>query len=208
MTYKTILFDVDNTLIDSAAIAATVFHEVAAKYGFDVPAKTVRGLVGIPTDKIIQQLKLGHATEINTDFTREIGTHKDELRLFDGIHETWAKLRALGLEIGVVTSRTAAEVQSDLGNFPEITSLPIIVTADKTTEHKPSGAPLEYAIKQHGLAKAETMYVGDTVYDMQSALNAGIDFASATWGALPTTDFSKATYQPEEPTDLLEIVRN
>ncbi|BDZ32282.1 HAD family hydrolase [Lactiplantibacillus sp. WILCCON 0030] len=207
MAYKTILFDVDNTLIDSATIAATVFHEVAANYGLAVPAKTIRGLVGIPTEKIIQQLKLTHATEINRDFTSEIGTHKDELRLFDGIHETWDKLLAIGLQIGVVTSRTTAEVKSDLGNFPEITNLPIIVTADKTTEHKPSGAPLEYAIQQYNLIKAETMYVGDTIYDLQSALNAGIDFASATWGALASTDFSKATYQPEEPTDLLKIVK-
>ncbi|MFC6295220.1 HAD family hydrolase [Lactiplantibacillus daoliensis] len=206
MTYKTILFDVDNTLIDSATIAANVFHEVAAELGLDVPAKTIRGLVGIPTEKIIQELHLDHAAELNEAFTKKIGQHKDELQLFDGIHETWAKLTAVGREIGVVTSRTAAEVQSDLGNFPEITSLPIIVTADKTTEHKPSGAPLEYAIQQHGLVKAETMYVGDTIYDLKSALNAGIDFASATWGALPTTDFSKATYQPKRPIDLLSIV--
>lgn len=207
MTYKTILFDVDNTLIDSAAIAANVLHKITANYGFDVPVATVRGLVGIPTDKILQQLNLDHVDEITADFTQAIGNHKDELQFFAGIRDTWSNLKATGIKIGVVTSRTAAEVESDLGNFPEITSVPIIVTADKTTEHKPSGAPLEYAIQQYHLAKAETMYVGDTVYDLQAALNAGIDFASATWGALPTTDFSQATYQPKQPSDLLKIVK-
>jgi len=206
MTYKTLLFDVDNTLIDSAMIASNVLHKITANYGFDVPAATVRSLVGIPTDKILQRLNLNHVQEITADFTQAIGQHKDELQFFDGIRETWNQLKATGVQIGIVTSRTAAEVTSDLGNFPEITSAPIIVTADQTTEHKPSGAPLEYAIQQHHLVKAETMYVGDTIYDLQSALSAGIDFASASWGALPTTDFSKATYQPQEPGDLLKLV--
>lgn len=60
MTYKTLLFDVDNTLIDSAMIASNVLHKITANYGFDVPAATVRSLVGIPTDKILQHLNLDH----------------------------------------------------------------------------------------------------------------------------------------------------
>ncbi|WP_318764736.1 HAD family hydrolase [Lactiplantibacillus carotarum] len=206
MTYKTVLFDVDNTLIDSATIAANVLHEITAQYGYDVSAATVRGLVGIPTDKILQHLNLGHVAEITKEFTTAIGTHKDELTFFTGIQSLLSELHQAGFATGIVTSRTSAEVDSDLGAFPEITSSDIIVTADKTTEHKPSGAPLEYAVTAHHLVKADTIYVGDTIYDMQAAQNANMDFASATWGALPTTDFSAATFQPQQPSDLLAIL--
>ncbi|MFB9770038.1 HAD family hydrolase [Lactiplantibacillus modestisalitolerans] len=206
MSYKTILFDVDNTLIDSATIASNVLHQITANYGFDVPAATVRQLVGIPTDKILQQLNLSHVDEITADFTTAIAAHKDELRYFNGIRDLLAQLPQRGVEVGIVTSRTAVEIESDLGAFPEITSADIIVTADKTTEHKPSGAPLEYAVNAHHLNKAETMYVGDAIYDMQAALDANMAFASATWGALPTTDFSQATFTPKTPADLLRVI--
>ena len=206
MTYKNILFDVDNTLIDSATIAANVLHEITAEYGYDVSAKTVRGLVGMPTDKILEHLKLDHVAEITAAFTKAIGQHKDELQFFDGIPAMLQKLRDAGATVGIVTSRTAAEVRSDLGAFPEITSSSIIVTADKTTEHKPSGAPLRYAMAEHKLAPADTIYVGDAIYDLKAALDAKIDFATATWGALPTTDFSKATYQPQHPSELLALI--
>ena len=206
MTYKNVLFDVDNTLIDSATIAANVLHKIIAEYGHDVSAATVRGLVGLPTDKILQQLNLNHIEEISQKFTVAIGTHKNELDFFAGIQPLLSELKSAGLNTGIVTSRTAAEVDSDLGAFPEITTSNIIVTADKTTEHKPSGAPLEYAVRQHHLVKAETIYVGDTIYDMQAAQNAQMAFASATWGALPTTDFSAATLRPQQPSDLLEML--
>ncbi|ETY72976.1 HAD family hydrolase [Lactiplantibacillus fabifermentans] len=206
MTYKNILFDVDNTLIDSATIAANVLHKITANYGYDVSVETARSMVGIPTDKILAKLELGHIAEITADFTTAIGKHKDELQFFDGIPAMLKQLRDAGTTVGIVTSRTAAEVRSDLGAFPEITSSNIIVTADQTTEHKPSGAPLRYAMAEHQLAPADTIYVGDAIYDLKAALDAKIDFATATWGALPTTDFSKATYQPQHPSELLALI--
>lgn len=206
MTYKNVLFDVDNTLIDSVAIAAEVLHKITAKYGYDVSAATVRGLVGIPTDKILKRLKSGHVAEMTAEITTAIGEHKDELTFFTGIQSLLAELKSAGLNTGILTSRTSAEVASDLGAFPEITFSNIIVTADKTTEHKPSGAPLEYAVQHYNLTKAETIYVGDAIYDLQAAQNANMAFASATWGALPTTDFSAATFQPQQPRDLFVML--
>ncbi|AVK64023.1 hypothetical protein C5Z26_07825 [Lactobacillus sp. CBA3606] len=205
MTYKTILFDVDNTLIDSASIAANVFHDVIATYGVDIPVQQLRNLVGLPTDKILEQLQIEPAAEIAANYVKKISAYKDNLHFFDGIQTTWKRLKNNGIDTGIVTSRTMAEVKSDLANFPEITHSKIIVTADKTSEHKPSGAPLEFAMKQNGLVKNETIYVGDTVYDMQAAFDAKIDFASATWGALPNADFSEATYQLEHPYELLNL---
>lgn len=207
MPYKTILFDVDNTLIDSAAIATNVLHKIVSNYGYhNVSKQSIRNRVGIPTDKILLELGLDSVDEITSDFTIAIGQHKDELEFFNGIQSLLTTLKKKSISTGIVTSRTSAEVKSDLGAFPEITSSNIIVTADKTTEHKPSGAPLEYAVQEYNLVKADTIYVGDTIYDMQAAQNANMDFASATWGALPTTDFSAATFQPQQPQDLLQLL--
>lgn len=206
MTYTNVLFDVDNTLIDSATIAANAFHDVAAQYGYNVHPQSVRELVGVPTDKILEKLQLGHRAEITAGFTAALGKHKHELAFFDGIQSMLATLRSNRITVGIVTSRTLKEVESDLDNFPEITSSQIIVTADKTIKHKPSGAPLQFAVDKFELSKSNTLYVGDTIYDMQAAQDAKIDFASAAWGALPSTDFSTATHTPKTPEDLLNLV--
>lgn len=206
MTYKNILFDVDNTLIDSASIAANVMHQITSRYGYDVPVTTARSMVGIPTDQVLKKLNLGHINEITQEYAATIGQYKDDLTFFDGISSLLATLKATNHTLGIVTSRSATEVRSDLGTFPEITSNQIMVTADDTTEHKPNGAPLRYAIDHYHLALPETIYIGDTIYDLDAALDAGMDFAAATWGALPTTDFSQATYQPKSPTELLQII--
>lgn len=206
MTYKNILFDIDNTLIDSANIAAKALQQAVTKYGHEISVATIRNMVGLPTDKILQQLNLTPAKEITADFIRISEAHHDELEFFSGIQTLLANLKQNAINIGVVTSRTAAEVATDLGAFSEITSLKMLVTADKTTEHKPSGAPLIYALDNYHLDPTQTMYVGDTIYDLKSALAANLDFASAGWGALPQTDFSQATHQPAQPAELLDFV--
>lgn len=206
MKYKNILFDIDNTLVDSATIASNILYDITIENGFHVQLTDIRKLIGVPTTKILEQLNIKPTNEMLTKFTKQLSQHKDELRLFNGVQDLLAELHTLKIKTGIVTSRTASEVNSDLHAFPEITASNIIVTSDKTKLHKPSGAPLEYAMRQYNLEKNQTIYIGDTIYDMQSAENAGIAFASATWGALPTTDFSKAIFKPERPLDVLQLV--
>ena len=50
----------------------------------------------------------------------------------------------------------------------------------------------------------ELLYIGDSVYDMQCARNAMVDFALACWGA--SSREIEADYYLEKPSDVLSVV--
>jgi len=204
--YSTVLFDIDNTLVDSATIATAALQNVMKRHGFDKSFDEIRRLIGVPTEQILKEIGIDYSTDMLDEFKVELQRHKDELKLFSGISDVLMELQEKKLKIGVVTSRTCGEVQSDLSNFEEISNCKILVTSDDTKNPKPSGEPLVFALHKYDLIKSRTLYVGDTLFDLESAKNAGIDFANASWGSLKSVDFGDADYILKYPIELLKVL--
>jgi pyrophosphatase PpaX len=59
----------------------------------------------------------------------------------------------------------------------------VIVTADDTGEHKPNPAPVLKALELLGAEPEEALMVGDSVFDIQCAHNAGVAAALVNWRA-------------------------
>ena len=80
-----------------------------------------------------------------------------------------------------------------------------VICADDTAEHKPEPGPLLKYMERTGAKPSEVLYVGDTVYDMQCARGAGVDFALARWGN--PDGRVDADYDEPTPMALLEKLR-
>ena len=80
-----------------------------------------------------------------------------------------------------------------------------VICADDTAEHKPEPGPLLKYMERTGAKPSEVLYVGDTVYDMQCARGAGVDFALARWGN--PDGRVDADYDEPTPLALLEKLR-
>ena len=74
--------------------------------------------------------------------------------------------------------------------------------------HKPFPDPIQKAIDELHVKKEETIYIGDSLYDMQSAKACGVTFGLAKWGAQNIENFQNVVIvidSPQEILDLLEI---
>ena len=65
---------------------------------------------------------------------------------------------------------------------------------------------MEKAIVRGGFQKADCLMVGDTIYDIQGAKDAGIDSVAALYGYGIREEIQIADYSSEKPLDLLNIV--
>jgi phosphoglycolate phosphatase-like HAD superfamily hydrolase len=93
------------------------------------------------------------------------------------------------------------ELKFTLGIPGEVT----LVCADDTEKHKPNPDPILKFLEVSGADKSKTIYIGDTKYDMQCALDAGIDFALALWGAKSSVGIN-ANYILENPKQILQLI--
>lgn len=190
MNRKLAIFDLDGTLVDTVTDVAACFDEALVSCGH--PARGVDGvsrLLGRPLEVIVAGLLPEDAAADADEVTKVAQAYraaykasdKPNTKPFPGIVELCRSLIDSGMTVAVNTNKphenAVAVVESFFGN------LPMRVCgygAVDTVKPDPAGANL--LMKQAGATPEETVYVGDTIIDVQTAEAAGLDCIVVTWG--------------------------
>lgn len=207
MKYRNVLFNIDNTLINSADLIAKLLKEGAEREGVYVPLKEFRTRIGQPGNEILKELGVRNWRRVLAEYTLQFEKNMNSLDYFEGIEKMLTGLLEMDTRLGVVTSKDRNQFEKETQRFPMISTMKIITTSDLTENPKPSGDPLNYTLEKFHLKKRQTLYVGDSIFDMQAANEAEVDFAIAAWGALPAASFKHAKYLAKTPNEIVTIVR-
>ncbi|WP_443660962.1 HAD family hydrolase [Clostridium algidicarnis] len=205
--YKYIIFDVDGTLLDTEiAVLSSLQKLVSEELNKDYSFEELRFALGIPGEVALNKLGITNVLESFNKWNIYLKEYFHHVKIFDNIKETIVKLNQMGVSTGIVTSETKEEFLNDFVPFGLSNYFKLVVCADDTEEHKPNPEPLLKFIELSEVDKSETIYIGDTKYDMDCALGAGIDFALALWGAKSSIGIN-ANYILENPKQILELVK-
>nr|WP_243429334.1 HAD-IA family hydrolase [Defluviitalea raffinosedens] len=117
------------------------------------------------------------------------------------------KLNEMKILTSIVTSKTKEEFVNDFLPLRLNDYFKFVVCSDDTEKHKPNPDPILHFLKQSGADQSKSLYIGDTKYDMECALGAGVDFALALWGAKSSTGID-ANYILEHPKQILELLNS
>lgn len=205
MTPRTIVFDLDGTLIDSLGlILASYRHTMEAHLGRRMPDDLwVRGM-GTPLSVQMRQFARD-ADEadamVRTYEEHNLANHDRLVRPYPGVRAVIEGLRARGLTLAIATSKRARATRLGL----ERCELPEdwfagIVTADDVSRPKPDPQPVRMALERAGeLQPGRAVYVGDSVHDMRAGRAAGVRTVAVLWG--PN---SRTTLETTDPDDWAE----
>ncbi|OVE66925.1 HAD family hydrolase [Clostridium diolis] len=205
--YNCIIFDIDGTLLDTeiavlSSLQKLVFEELNENLSFD----ELRFALGIPGEVALNKLGITNILDCNVKWNKYLKEYFHNVKVFDGIKDTLIKLNEIGILTGIVTSKTKEEFLNDFAPFELNNHFKLVVCADDTEEHKPNPEPILKFIELSGADKSKTIYIGDTRYDMDCALGAGIDFALALWGAKSSIGIN-ANYILENPRQILKLAK-
>jgi pyrophosphatase PpaX len=197
------LFDFDGTLVDTTEmIHQSMRHAASSVLGRDdIPRETLLANVGQPLPRQMELIDAERAELLLEAYRRHHEEHHDDLiGEFPGIEEALARLRSAGIQVAVVTSKRLVSVEMALKNFPGLREVvDRFVTMEDTTEHKPHPEPLLRGLELLGnVPKDETVYVGDSPFDVEAAKAAGLTSVAVSWGA-----FSEDTLRASEPDHLV-----
>lgn len=188
MKYRLMIFDLDGTLLNTLEDLADSVNYVLWKHGF--PERTteeVRSFVGDGIHKLIERsVPEGTAPfmveECFKDFTPYYKVHcADKTKPYEGITELLQRLRASGVKTAVVSNKADyAAKELCTRYFPDMFDE---VVGERVGIHrKPAPDSVNEVIRLLGATKEETVYVGDSDVDVQTAENAGIDGVFVAWG--------------------------
>ncbi len=212
---KAVFFDLDGTLLNSLEDLASATNAALRKQGF--PERTVeevRQFVGNGVALLIHRaVPAGTPEDVEqtclADFRSYYFDHMTEQTLpYPGIRSLLEALRREGFLLAVVSNKfeKAAKELCRL-YFGEL--LDLAVGDLPGYRKKPAPDNLLRCMEQLQVQREEIVYVGDSVTDIQTAENTGVDFVGVLWGFREESEMRAATKAPlvYTPGELLGEIR-
>ena len=184
------VFDVDGTLVDSlATIAATMaaaWREVALPP--PAPAAIYR-IIGLPLEQTIATLAPDAAPAVRVRLAAAYRRISQAMygrgdygeALVPGALDALAALKAAGALLGIATGKSMPGLRAMLDPHDLVHRFTTLQTGDRA-RGKPHPEMLERAMAETGTQAHHVVMIGDTVYDVEMARNAGVAALGVAWG--------------------------
>ena len=181
---KAIVFDLDGTLVDTAADLAAATNEALGTIGRRlIRVDEIREMIGGGFSNLIDQgLRAtggplaGEAFDDVVALARSYyNAHAAGLsRPFPGVIETLAALAGKGVVMGVCTNKPAEPSQAILDQLGLAPYLPVVVAGDTLPVMKPDRAMLLAVLERLSVGPADAILVGDSATDVALGRAAGV----------------------------------
>ena len=190
MKYKLVIFDLDGTLLDTIDdLGAAVNHAMKLR-GFPLHTRDeYMKMVGHGARNLMRQaLPDGHKDDdmveaAYNDFKAYYTDHIDvHTKPFPGIQDLMATLHHEGVMLAVASNKFQEGTEHLIKEFfPDIPFVAVLGNRPGFP-YKPSPEIVEEVMNKADVKKENTVMVGDSDTDMETAANGGIDAIAVTWG--------------------------
>lgn len=186
--YKTYIFDLDGTLLNTLGDLAASTNYALRQYG--MPEHTiddVRRFVGNGVGKLIERaipegLANPQYEDVLDTFRKHYMLHSlDTTAPYPGIESLLHSLRSHGCNVAVVSNKFYnATVELCRHFFAD--TVEVAIGERENIRRKPAPDTVFEAMRQLGVSAEDTVYVGDSDVDVATARNSGIPCISVLWG--------------------------
>ena len=209
LPYATWLFDLDGTLVDHFDAIYRAHAHTMRQLGLPPPTmEQVRAAVGRGLEKAVETLVGPERTAAALAIYRPFwdATMLDDVKLFPGARELLEALRARGARLAVLTNKHAPSSRRICEHLGIASLLDAVFGAGDTRWLKPNAEFTRHALAQLHADAGTTVLVGDSIYDVATAKNAGIASWCVTTGTHTAAQLSAAGADRIFP-DLVSIAR-
>src|ERR1700693_5980860 len=201
---RTVVFDLDGTLVDTAPDLINALNYILVREGMPpVPLHSARTMIGAGVRRLIERgLELdgrtiapGDITRLTNDFIDYYAAHiADASRPFEGLEGALDDLAARGYRFAVCTNKLEWLSKLLLDQLGLSARFSAICGADTFGGSQPDPAILRQTIARAGGALASAVMVGDAGPDIGVARRAGVPVIGVEFGY---TDVPIAELKPD-----------
>ena len=199
----TVLFDFDGTIMDTNEVIIQSWQETfrtlaGREEDRDVLLKTFGEPLEYTMQNFFPEVPVEKGLEIYRGYQRD--NFLNDIQLFPGIRDLLDELSARQIKMALVTSRLKHTTMQAIDKFDMEKYFGYVVTADDVTRHKPDPQSALIALDRIGSQPDQTIMIGDTLFDILCARNAGCTSVLVSW-SLSLADKLKDGFAPEEEPD-------
>jgi phosphoglycolate phosphatase len=216
-----IVCDLDGTLVDSGRDLAASGNALLASYGAaPLDDLTVIGMVGEGAATLVARLLNARQVPVVPDaaLARFLALYDarllDHTRPYPRIPEVLTTLTSMAVRLAVLTNKPAGATERILAGLDLRRFFEWVIGGDTPHGRKPAAAGLQWLMGEADAEPADTLMVGDSAIDLETARNAGTRVCLARYGF----GFAKCSPEmftggelfvdtPDEIPRLVEIIR-
>lgn len=209
------IFDLDGTLLNTIADLGEACNYALCQHRFPTHKREdYPRLVGNGVNKLLERaLPEGHKDEatvlaLRTDFIAFYNEHnRVHTRPYDGIPELLGELKRRGCLLAVASNKYQAATEVLIAHYFDAELFDVVLGERTGVPRKPDPQIVADILTATGCRADETLYIGDSDVDMQTATNAGLRKVACAWGFC--TEDQLTPYKPEmmahQPADILQF---
>ena len=209
-----IIFDLDGTLLNTLDDLAASGNHVLAAHGHPThPTNAYRYFVGDGIRKLVERaLPEEVRTEATIDsffkeFLEYYAIHKMDLtHPYPAMPETLSQLQERGHVLAVATNKPHEAVAPLMAHYFPGIHFAAAIGNKPGVPTKPAPNIVYDILTQTGFNPSNTLYVGDTAVDMETASRAGLRKIGVLWGFRDREELAGADFIIETPEGILDIV--
>lgn len=210
MKYSTYLFDFDYTLADSSRGIVICFRNVLTRHGHtSVTDEEIKRTIGKTLEDSFSILSgitdSGTLASYKKEYVKEANTYMTiNTKLFPETVAVLSALKAQGAKIGIISTKFRYRILETLNQYFPKNFFDIIIGGEDVKQAKPDPQGIKKALRRLHRQKKETLYIGDSTVDAETAQRAGVDFVGVLNGM--TTCEELAAYPHRQILDNLTLL--
>ena len=216
--YKTVVFDLDGTLLNTIDDLADAGNRVCAARGW--PQHTVeeyKYFVGNGIPKLVERFSPPEArtpdqlADTLAAFQADYGAHlRDKTAPYPGIPALLARLKAAGVQLAVFSNKADPLARQVVADYFDAALFDAVRGALPGVPTKPAPQGTLALMQAIGADPAATLYVGDSNVDVDTAHNAGLPCCWVLWGFRTRQELADAgaEHLAADAEELWNVIRN
>lgn len=206
MSSGVVLLDVDGTLLDTNFLHTLAWARALRRNDIVVPMARILPLIGMGADRLAEEL-LGHGVEgIDKTHHDEFEQLRSEVRVLPGAQELVRTLAERGAQVVLATSARDDELEFFRSLLDVDDHLAASTSSDDAEQSKPDPEIFTAALHRVGAKPDGAVVVGDTVWDVKAATDAGMATVAVLSGGIDRAELEAAGAAAvyDDPADLLD----
>lgn len=208
------IFDLDGTLLNTLQDLTDSVNYVVSQYGVSAySTEQVRNMVGNGIRKLMERAMPGgnaheHFEEAFSDFKIYYQANcMNHTKPYEGIQELITELQKKNIKIGIVSNKNH-EALVKLCDYFFSDHVDVVIGQQEGIPKKPAPDSVLTAMSQMQARKDNTIYIGDSEVDAQTAANAKLACILVTWGFRDALQLAQchANVMIDQPKDLLNYI--
>lgn len=169
-----VIFDVDGTLLDTNYLHVAAWWEAFGERGHDIRCADIHRALGMGSAELVERVLGRPDPSVSDAHSRHFAPYLGRMRPLPGAADLLTATARLGLNVVLATSAKDDELDLMLDALGAKAAIGTVVSSGSVERAKPDPGIVERALDESGTDRARAVMVGDAVWDVIAAQQAGI----------------------------------